>query len=465
MPLTLKIVSRQRHILGADSLRVFSVHGGSIGRAPDNDWVLPDPDRYISGHHASIDYRGGAYYLRDNSTNGIYVNRSDQPVGRGAPLRLYHGDELRMGDYVFEVSIVNISRDGVDDSGEAAVTRPARKEAPDALEASSLSLKLLGEEANELTVAARVRADPIDEPARVEAYPGARAPLTFETDPFRLHSAEDDPFAVTTRFPDDGLETQLDIEAPAPPRLEKQAPPELQLADVAGFEIDGARRRQQKPAGERRDFTEAVRLMMECAGLDSTKLPRNEEEEIIAIAGRMIRATAEGLQSALRARTLVKAQFRVAQTTMTASGNNPLKFLPTTQDALEHMFYERPEGYLGPVEATEDGFSDLRAHQTAMVKAMQAAFRDLLDRLEPDTLEERFGRMVKRGGWRAQPEKSQYWDMYREAFQSVAGFTDETFAAVVGAKFADAYQRELHNLESQLLAAKKIAALEPEDES
>jgi predicted component of type VI protein secretion system len=73
--------------------------------------------------------------------------------------------------------------------------------------------------------------------------------------------------------------------------------------------------------------------------------------------------------------------------------------------------------------------------------------------------------MVKRGGWRAQPEKWQYWDMYREAFQSVAGFTDETFAAVVGAKFADAYQRELHNLESQLLAAKKIAALEPEDES
>src|SRR6056297_4114860 len=43
MPLTLKIVSKQRHILGADSLRVFSVHGGSIGRAPDNDWVLPIP--------------------------------------------------------------------------------------------------------------------------------------------------------------------------------------------------------------------------------------------------------------------------------------------------------------------------------------------------------------------------------------------------------------------------------------
>jgi hypothetical protein len=84
MPLTLKIVSKQRHILGADSVRVFSVHGGSIGRSPDSDWVLPDPDRYISGHHATIDYRDGAYYLRDTSTNGVFVNRSDQAVGRGA---------------------------------------------------------------------------------------------------------------------------------------------------------------------------------------------------------------------------------------------------------------------------------------------------------------------------------------------------------------------------------------------
>jgi type VI secretion system FHA domain protein len=97
---------------------VFSVHGGSIGRAPDNDWVLPDPDRYISGHHATIDYRAGAYYLRDSSTNGVYVNQSEQPVGRGAPLRLYDGDELQMGDYVFQVSIVNVSRDGTDDSGD-----------------------------------------------------------------------------------------------------------------------------------------------------------------------------------------------------------------------------------------------------------------------------------------------------------------------------------------------------------
>jgi len=96
MPLTLRIISQQKDLLGSDSTKVFSVHGGTIGRAPDNDWVLPDPERYLSAHHAIIDYQSGAYYLTDSSSNGVFVNDSDQSVGSGAPIRLHNGDRLRM---------------------------------------------------------------------------------------------------------------------------------------------------------------------------------------------------------------------------------------------------------------------------------------------------------------------------------------------------------------------------------
>ena len=84
MPLTLRIISSQKDVLGPEGIHVFSVHGGSIGRSPDNDWVLPDPERFLSAHHASIDYQGGAYFLSDKSTNGVFVNDADQPVGHGA---------------------------------------------------------------------------------------------------------------------------------------------------------------------------------------------------------------------------------------------------------------------------------------------------------------------------------------------------------------------------------------------
>ena len=117
MPLTLRIISPQKDLLGSDSTKVFSVHGGTIGRAPDNDWVLPDPGRYLSAHHAIIDYQNGAYYLTDSSSNGVYVNDSDQSVGSGAPIRLHNGDRLRMGKYRFAASIVNVGRDKTSDTG------------------------------------------------------------------------------------------------------------------------------------------------------------------------------------------------------------------------------------------------------------------------------------------------------------------------------------------------------------
>ena len=47
------------------------VRGGrfSIGRAADNDWVLPDPERVLSKHHCLIEERGGEWLVTDTSSN------------------------------------------------------------------------------------------------------------------------------------------------------------------------------------------------------------------------------------------------------------------------------------------------------------------------------------------------------------------------------------------------------------
>lgn len=411
MPLTLKILSKQRHILGADSTRVFSVHGGSIGRAPDNDWVLPDPDRFISGHHASIDYREGAYFLKDTSTNGVFVNHSDQPVGRGTPIRLYDGDELKMGDYIFEVSIVNVSRDGTDDSGDAERGEEPSRRLKRRQPAGPMSLKLLGDAADQLQEAA----------------------------------LNEQPFADTVRMPDEEVDERAGRGDFGRTVVAGEAGREFQRAASASLTLQDDLPEPVFREPSSGDLAGAVRLLMECAGLDAARLPQGQEEEVLVTAGRLIRATAEGLQSVLRTRTLIKAQFRLSQTTIQAAGNNPLKFMPTTQDALEHLFYDHADGYLGPVEAVEDAFKGMRAHQSAMVKAMQVAFRDVLDRLEPDQLEERFQRTAKLGGLLSSG-KARYWDMYRDAYQAVAGHRDQDFANIVGGKFADAYDREIHKL-------------------
>ena len=46
----------------------------SIGRGPENDWVLADPERSISKRHCMLAYRSGCWQIADLSTNGTFVD-------------------------------------------------------------------------------------------------------------------------------------------------------------------------------------------------------------------------------------------------------------------------------------------------------------------------------------------------------------------------------------------------------
>src|SRR5450755_1968328 len=105
MALRLRVVSEHSTRLGPLATKVFGVHGGSIGRATDNEWILPDPERYLSGKHARVDFRAGAYILVDTSSNGTYVNGAQVPLGKYHDYPLKDGDYVRLGEYELLVSI------------------------------------------------------------------------------------------------------------------------------------------------------------------------------------------------------------------------------------------------------------------------------------------------------------------------------------------------------------------------
>jgi type VI secretion system protein len=59
-----------------------------FGRDVDNTVMLEDPHRYISGHHAIIEYQAPDYFITDTSTNGVLVNDATLPVGDGNRVKL-----------------------------------------------------------------------------------------------------------------------------------------------------------------------------------------------------------------------------------------------------------------------------------------------------------------------------------------------------------------------------------------
>src|SRR5215472_930819 len=77
----------------------------SLGRGAENDWVLPDPERYLSKRHCVLAYRSGGWQIADLSTNGTFLNGEAEPIGRGQPRDLRDRDRLRLGTYEIEVRI------------------------------------------------------------------------------------------------------------------------------------------------------------------------------------------------------------------------------------------------------------------------------------------------------------------------------------------------------------------------
>jgi hypothetical protein len=71
----------------------------TVGRNPGNDiTVAGDPS--ISGHHATILFKKGKFYLKDEmAANGTFIN--DDEIEVGQPMEVVDGDTLKFGKTVF----------------------------------------------------------------------------------------------------------------------------------------------------------------------------------------------------------------------------------------------------------------------------------------------------------------------------------------------------------------------------
>lgn len=105
MKLTLSVISFAGADVKGSKRLTLNGEGASIGRKDDNALVLPDPHRYVSGHHALIEYRSPDYFIKDTSANGVLINDSKTPLGNGNSAKLKDGDRLTMGDYIIEVTL------------------------------------------------------------------------------------------------------------------------------------------------------------------------------------------------------------------------------------------------------------------------------------------------------------------------------------------------------------------------
>lgn len=450
MALKLRVISDHYKALGKRSSCLFGVTGGRIGRAQDNDWVLPDPDRYVSSYHCKISYRAGEWILEDTSTNGVFVNGSDTPVSVEGPYSLQDGDRLRLGDYELLVSIDDRNDFPPDASGQIPVLERGRRQLTAAAED-------LGEELDITDLLNDPSLHP--EPGLASSRASRSDPLALET-ALGLKPAPPKPTSTQARRPARSGFTSLLDEPPEEPRQRTTIPGQPSADDwqmqtrpydrktLTALSTAALTRRtepKQPPrakrpeSGSTSDSASGVEAFCRGAGIDPSFLPSDAQHALLTVAGQMLREVVLGLMEALKSRANLKSRLKLAQTTIQPSDNNPLKFSASVDEALLKLLDPHSSRYLGPVEAIRSSFADLRTHHAALLAAIQAAVDELMTRIEPSELQERFDRGLKRGSILGAANRMKYWDLYVEFYHALNQRNEDGLPVLFAEELARAY--------------------------
>jgi type VI secretion system FHA domain protein len=182
--------------------------------------------------------------------------------------------------------------------------------------------------------------------------------------------------------------------------------------------------------------------LLSAAGIESVR----PSPELARQFGQILRVVVIGLMDILRARERIKDEFRVPMTSFKPEDNNPLKFSANVEDALHNLLVKKNPAYLGPVQAFEDAFQDIRDHQMAMLAGLRVAYEAMVAKFDPTRLQEQFDQEAKRGLLQGAAARRKYWELYCNRFRDIVKDPDSSYRRLFGDEFAEAYEEQLERL-------------------
>lgn len=376
--LRLTVISEQRGGLGRNASIVLGVGGGSIGRAQDNDWVLPDPQCYVSSHHARVQFRGGSYYLLDTSTNGVYVNGATTPINPRSIYPLRNGDYLRFGEYEVAVSIDM-------DSTEAPEASSIFPLGPNA--------RTVGTGQPDIGVDFDVGAL-LQTAAGPSAGPGSSVGTATQVGGGRLAAVD---VYGQPLGPQEMVFAPARGARPSPLAAGAAAPATVSGSTAAGTAAAAAARLRREargaapePTGRHRALSAvpvehaALEAFCRGAGLDSRRLPAEAHSRLLYLGGLLLREALAGLKGLALAQRELRDQARLS-TGREDPQHIGLTGLPV-EDLMLRLLIGHDRHDLDAVQWLRDLSANSRATELALMRALPAALAEFIARLDPRAL-------------------------------------------------------------------------------
>lgn len=415
MTLTLKIDNYDQLQDGGPLFVTAAGKGIQVGRSTSMDWTLPDPERHISSHHFSIEFRDNAYFLVDTSTNGVFLDGQRHRLDGAHQVQT--GDRFQVGHYYITATV-----EGGAPKPTGFTTTAAAPPAPPPPAAPMI-------DDNDPWSMGGAAASPIDPIGRPEGDPFADFSQDFIVNPTPPAPQPVAPQPVQHQA---GSASPFGDAAPVAPNPVVAPPPVMQPSFTPTA--------PQAPASNATQAAQAEALLAafcEGAGLPAGSYGGADATELARELGRTMRVTSQELMAMLADRATAKKFTRGGERTMMGNAeNNPLKFLPDAMQALEVMFLQPRPGFMQGGTGVDAALRDVRTHQMAVFAAIQPALLKLLEDIAPEAIEAEGGGGLLSGGG-----KRKAWDTYVERWDAkVEGHENGMLGAFL-AHFAEAYRQ------------------------
>lgn len=168
--------------------------------------------------------------------------------------------------------------------------------------------------------------------------------------------------------------------------------------------------------------------------------------EFMRLLGQLVHESTRGTVDLLVARAALKREIRAELTMIVAKENNPLKFSPTVEVALNHLLSPPARGFMPPDRAMRDAYDDLRAHQFGFLAGMRAALEGVLKRFDPAELEGKLTQKSVLATLLPASRKARMWDVFTELYGQISAEASDDFHELFGKEFLRAYEAYIDRL-------------------
>jgi type VI secretion system protein len=466
MKLLLSVISSNAN-LNRSSQITLNQESATIGRHDDNTLVLSDPKKFISSHHAQIEYMAPDYFVTDLSANGVFCNQSPKPLGRGNKLKLKDGDQINIGDYIIYVKLseessrfapsafdpapvpnVEIYNDPFAELGSDPIQKmidsnelitsdwKGKNELPE----DPFAIPGLDSEPLDLSVEDRQDNSAFDHlPVYKEAFQPPNKKIVASPIPNPPAAKTDDIFPEDWFSDNSNNNENIFVDESFSPIIEPIQPPPVTIPEtaVASPITDNAK--------------ELIQSFLKGAKLDDIKFVDVITPQTFYIIGTMLRASVQGTRDVLDGRARIKNEMHLDVTLIRPKENNPIKFSVSTEEALAKLLAPADKAYLTPENAITEAFDDIRTHQYSVIAGMKSALFAILKRFDPKILEERLQKQSPIAASIPIHKQAKLWSQFEDLYEMLEQETKDNFYHLFGQAFADTYNQVINNLKKDKL--------------